>query len=266
MHEDHYEFLKDVNDPDLIETLAFKLTDYRDDAQAALWTVASERRITRSSITDLRRERFADFDKNMNCVGCNEAIVLDNPEFISGRYHCPTCGLSFLIPYQALRTIRQKPITPPRELTAPPDDELRGIGGWLIVVAIGLCLTGLSYLKQAILLTGNPEMVLDALVSWLYFGYIAIVLYHLFTKSRHFRELFIAGLIANLVLALEFVIHVGITPESLKFVSRAAIYALIWIPYTKLSQRVQNTFHAPPQEPPAGPPQHPSSQPPAPQP
>lgn len=147
--------------------------------------------------------------------------------------------------------------------------EPRGIGGWLIVVAIGqvvgllrtFVVLGQYYLDAENLnvfeqfpLAMYGELVLN--IGLLLLAVTTAALF--FRKSRYFPRLFICELVAVpgfvilgiIWMALAFSIHLD-TPISEQFMveredivqfSLAVVGALVWIPYVLKSRRVRNAF------------------------
>ncbi|MDQ8726359.1 DUF2569 domain-containing protein [Bradyrhizobium sp. LHD-71] len=150
--------------------------------------------------------------------------------------------------------------------------ELRGIGGWLLVAALAqlfgplrlLILLGRDYLnpenKEALEqfpIAGYGEFALNVMLLLL----MTVTAVLFFLTSRHFPRFFICTLItvvifpvltsAWLAFALSvqldepFGDHFVFEGQDVAQIGFAAIWALIWIPYTLRSKRVKNTFGAP---------------------
>jgi len=154
------------------------------------------------------------------------------------------------------------------ERAAPP----RGIGGWLYVVAIGLCLAplrlaveilnGLRPLRpatwRAVTTPGTPayhplfgplivgELVVNtALLIW-----TVALLYLFFAKRRAFPAAMIVFLIARLViqaadLGAGFMVPMvaaRIGPAAWGGLVGGVLIVLIWVPYLIKSRRVEATF------------------------
>lgn len=152
--------------------------------------------------------------------------------------------------------------------------EPQGIGGWLLLPALGLVITPISLLLQlrndvlpvlapdvwkALTSPDSPayhplwapllavEMIWN--LGYLLFGFW--LGWKFFTKSRQLPKLYIIGLALTLVmqiidLRMMMLIPAAAAeitfPESYKDVARSAVQALIWIPYFLVSRRVSNTF------------------------
>lgn len=141
-----------------------------------------------------------------------------------------------------------------------------GIGGWLILVLIGLIITPIkmiiSFINDFIPLLDSMSM-LDAfpnLQTMIYFetigngafGVFAVVLlFIMLNKDARFPKLMIIFYVSNLIFVLGDAIYVSQMPEleqfvdstdSLKEISRAIVSTAIWVPYMRISTRVKNTF------------------------
>lgn len=154
-----------------------------------------------------------------------------------------------------------------------PDRGPEGLGGWLILVALGVVLSPiriLLFVRQTFvplftdgtwgMLTDpgsdvynpfwGPILVFEIagnvffVVAYVYLGYL------LFSKSRLFPKVYIALAIMNL--AFMIVDSVGVTmcipeiplfdPDSTREIVRGIFSCAIWIPYMLVSKRVKNTF------------------------
>jgi Protein of unknown function (DUF2569) len=147
-----------------------------------------------------------------------------------------------------------------------------GIGGWLILIAIGLCLTpirigaeivqGVRSLQplawRAVTTPGSPayhplfgpliigEMVANvALLAW-----SLVLLYLFFTKRRAFPRAMIAFLIVRVVIqvadifvASSIPVAAGsIGPRVYGSLAGNLLVVLVWVPYFLKSRRVAATF------------------------
>jgi hypothetical protein len=146
--------------------------------------------------------------------------------------------------------------------------ELSGIGGWLMLLAVGQVL---GLLQSIIVFSQNLQSQHDGL--WTQFpatlqgetalmaAFVCLVTYTtflLFAHSRHLPKIFIAQLICAILLPIADAIWIAISlnrPISVLFTIDAslggqivgtslgsAIGAAIWIPYIMCSKRVANTF------------------------
>jgi hypothetical protein len=140
----------------------------------------------------------------------------------------------------------------------------RPIGGWLILIAVGIFLSPLivlytlaagPYFHQAIWtsLRVTPRAGLGLCVVLMIAGSCFLLVCTvleviLFVKRRDlFPGIFILTLLVNLALlvfdsvAARHFFGTGTTAD-LDGITRAVIYAAVWIPYMRLSERVRNTF------------------------
>ncbi|MWP48406.1 MULTISPECIES: DUF2569 domain-containing protein [unclassified Gilliamella] len=149
--------------------------------------------------------------------------------------------------------------------------ELKGLGGWLIIVAIGLILT--FVLLAVHILDGLNSIVFSGLWSqltdpnsedytpnfaWIFLfeiignslffivnGYLT---YLFFTKNYKFPTIFIAFEIINIAFVLlnsffcNSILSFNMNGDTIENVAKAVIHAGIWIPYMLKSVRVKNTF------------------------
>jgi hypothetical protein len=182
---------------------------------------------------------------------------------------CPTCGgREFCDTPPSLAT--KEPTTRSHDsvgtTTAPKKYE--GLGGWLILVGIGIILnplrlavvtfitfmplfsgdnweiitTNSAYLGPFILI----EIILNCgfVAAYIYLGYL------FFTKSAEFPIWFIRIFIANAVFVITDAFIGGsffpdepmFDPDTLREVVRSIVSTLIWVPYMLKSKRVKATF------------------------
>ena len=153
------------------------------------------------------------------------------------------------------------------------EKSLEGIGGWLILVAIGIVITPFRTIIAMIetypdiflngaweLLTTqgsevyNPlwgpiiigEILINSvmILAWLYMAYL------FFSKKSSFPKWYIGLAIFSLlfILADAFTVKLvlpnepAFDPDTIKEVMRSLIMVVIWIPYMLLSERVKVTF------------------------
>jgi hypothetical protein len=152
------------------------------------------------------------------------------------------------------------------------ETKLEGIGGWLILVAIGLCVQPMLLLKAiadnvAIFETDTwrvlttpgapayhplwaPLLVGETGVNLVLFAWSGVLLYVFFARKRGFPRLVVAYMGVSLAavlgdLAVARAIpsaQVRLTPSDYGQVGRSAISAAVWIPYFLRSRRVAATF------------------------
>ncbi|WP_346837976.1 DUF2569 domain-containing protein [Microbulbifer sp. SAOS-129_SWC] len=153
------------------------------------------------------------------------------------------------------------------------EKSIEGIGGWLILVAIGIVVTPIRIVT--LILTTYPEIftsgIWDAITSkgseayspmwasiilgellinsgllvvWLYMAY------KFFTKSRDFPKWYIGIAVCSLtsIVADAYAIKLVLPnepvfdPDTVKELMRSSVMVFIWVPYMLLSKRVKATF------------------------
>jgi len=151
--------------------------------------------------------------------------------------------------------------------------EPKGLGGWLILPAIGL-----FYLPVRLLISLNkdflpifakgyweilttpgseayhhlwaPLIIFEISSNILFILFDVFLIFLFFTKSYRFPLLYIIFLVSNLLFVVgdfffaDFspIIAAESDPDSLMEVARTIVAAMIWIPYFLVSKRVKNTF------------------------
>ena len=172
-------------------------------------------------------------------------------------------------PYRA----PQSPVREQASSDAKPEPE--GLGGWLILVAIGLAATAvrITYFVLSTLLpifTGDtwhdlttsgtpayhplwgPLLVFEVCGNALVVALALTLLVLFFRKSPLFPTLAVVYLALNVVFVVGDYFMGGMIPavaasndpDSMKEVVRSLVGAAIWIPYMLRSKRVKNTFRA----------------------
>jgi len=147
-----------------------------------------------------------------------------------------------------------------------------GIGGWLILVAIGLCVQPVLLLKaiadnvaifdpdtwRALTTPGVPAyhplwaplLLGETGVNLVLFAWSGVLLYVFVAKRRGFPRLVVAymgvslaAVLADLALARTIPsAQAHLTASDYRQVGRSAISAAVWIPYFLRSRRVAATF------------------------
>lgn len=150
-------------------------------------------------------------------------------------------------------------------------DRPRGIGGWLLLPAIGLFLFPFYALYSlavdywpifhlglwASLTTPGSEAYHPLWMPTLFYGIAANVVFIafavalillLFRKSPRFPKAFVVFALLNLgfVLSIALIVwHItGSGQAVVTEVARAAVLVAVWVPYMLVSKRVRNTFKA----------------------
>jgi hypothetical protein len=118
-----------------------------------------------------------------------------------------------------------------------------GIGGWLLLPAIGLIVS----IPMALFEAANSYRAGDAgeaAIVTVAVLLVAVTTIAFFQKRRWAPRVFILLLALNAVLAAVPVLLArgAVTPGDSRDLGRATIAALIWIPYFVLSKRVKSTF------------------------
>ncbi len=152
-------------------------------------------------------------------------------------------------------------------------DGPRGIGGWLILPAIGLVLSplrmGFQFFSDLLPVfdsdvwrqlndasrVGHQPMLPTLIVAELVanvamFIFTLVLIWFFFRKSRRTPRLFIIWLILLLVVqvvdtALISSIGVPVDRDSVRDIVRSLVAAAVWVPYFLVSKRVRNTFVEP---------------------
>ncbi len=147
-----------------------------------------------------------------------------------------------------------------------PFDDLKGIGGWLILPAIGLAVSPFVMLynifgvdlpvlvdsKYSVFLSNHPGfsglLTFEIIVNSAFLAGLIALNFFLYSKNRFFPKFMIAYLAAQFFLLLiDHLATVALLPsgDSSKgtiAIFRALVGAVVWIPYFLNSQRVEQTF------------------------
>jgi len=189
--------------------------------------------------------------------------------FVAGLYFV-LLALGALFVYRRVPALVSGP--PPLPPIITPGKDLRGIRGWLILVAVGVVLTPLRVLYgiitgataysldtwQAITTPGTesdhplwaPFLIFELLANLTLWVYSILLLILFFQQRRAFPKLYVIFLAATLlVLAIDYVLG-NVIPDikdstdktSLRESSRAGMTLLIWGSYFLVSKRVKATF------------------------
>ena len=149
---------------------------------------------------------------------------------------------------------------------------LQGIRGWLVLVAIGLCVQPLILVKtlrdnarafapgtwSALTTPGSPVyhplwaplLVAEVVVNAVLLGWALVLLYQFFAKKRVFPRAVVTFIAASLAVVIgDHAFASAIPTARAQFtakeatdIGRAALSAAIWIPYFLRSRRVAATF------------------------
>lgn len=159
------------------------------------------------------------------------------------------------------------------KLVGAEQNELEGLGGWLILVALGIILSPFRIVAQAfpiysevlstdgwaaITTPGTEDYVpflasyvyaegainVGMVLAWIYIGFL------FFTKKKAFPKWFIGMLLFTLAfIILDALWMTFVLPDepvfdadTTKELLRSLIYTAIWMPYMLVSERVKLTF------------------------
>ncbi len=151
--------------------------------------------------------------------------------------------------------------------------ELKGLGGWLILICLGLIFTPLRLMfslfndfapifldnyweilttpgAEAYHYLWGPLIISELITNFALIVFSLYLLFLYFTKSYRFPKLMIIFYIINLFILVGDYIFANMIPEiandanleTVQEIIRAVAATLIWVPYFLKSQRVKNTF------------------------
>jgi len=157
-------------------------------------------------------------------------------------------------------------------LQPPPlleNHQLQGLGGWLILIAIGLCISPFIrihnwegyFSNQVWQIVAMPQgekydplygplLIFELLGNIFLFGLNLLLLCLFFSKRRSFPRLFIAFILCHVVFIILDDVGCVLIPALRSNAAvqdhteaiRAIFYAIIWVPYMVKSRRVKATF------------------------
>jgi len=146
------------------------------------------------------------------------------------------------------------------------ETEPKGIGGWLILVLIGLLITPIRLLISMITeftplleqIKNNPiladlkQLVMaEIVVNMIFLIYAFVLIILMLKKSKLFPRMIIIFYISNLVFVLADAIIISNHPvlgpitniaDSFMEIFKSVAANAIWVPYFIISRRVKNTF------------------------
>jgi len=152
-------------------------------------------------------------------------------------------------------------------LLTPPNPKKvkgpQGIGGWLILPAIGLilgpiliCISFSEFLSEEVQQAARESASIAAYVNVVLGGQVVLLLILIvtgllfFSKNKAAPNFYIFLLVAGVVFSIvSYVVGTDtgikeVTEEDLRGIRRSISGAMIWIPYFLVSKRVKNTFVA----------------------
>lgn len=180
---------------------------------------------------------------------------------------CPACGL--LSPPSALRCDCGFDFRTGKGGQTPAGP--RGIAGWLILVAIGLCVSPLRLGANLIELVkgfdaawgvlatpgtpsyhwmGAPLLASEVFIGIVLLGWSVVLIYLFFNKKRSFPRSAITFMVASVVLVTADLLVALMIPavrqldhtNEIRAIVQGLVAAAIWIPYFNKSTRVHATF------------------------
>lgn len=132
-------------------------------------------------------------------------------------------------------------------------EQLVGIGGWLIVLAIGQIFGLVSFLGSVFSVYSSAEgatvtnssiaLYTQGILNGLLLAIFATTTYLFFIKSRLFPRFFIVTY-AVVILLYSFIAIPSADPQLIGGWIASIVGGAIWLPYIVLSKRVANTFFA----------------------
>ena len=146
------------------------------------------------------------------------------------------------------------------------ETEPKGIGGWLVLVLIGLIITPIRLLISMITeftplleqIKNNPiladlkQLVMaEIVVNMIFLIYAFVLIILMLKKSKLFPRMIIIFYISNLVFVLADAIIISNHPvlgpitnitDSFMEIFKSVAANAIWVPYFIISRRVKNTF------------------------
>jgi hypothetical protein len=158
------------------------------------------------------------------------------------------------------------------ETTPRKKHQGRAIGGWLILVGFGVLIKpfyiilSLYPMYKEMFFSGQWEMIktvgrmtygpyfipfvyMELVINILLLLFSFYLIYLFLTRDHHFPKYFIILAVGSLAFILidawiggRILQEPVFDPETVREVTRAAVYAAIWVPYMLLSKRVKETF------------------------
>ena len=185
-----------------------------------------------------------------------------------------TVGLFFTVPGCLLAAYffgrRKKPEPPDRTAASPwqLDADCRGLGGWLVLVGIGVCTGPLYFILglyqmssvfslqawHALTLPGSesyhalfaPALIVELIVNIWSLGFSILLIHHYFAKKRAFPAFYVFFRLSNLAfVVIDSMVTARIpslAEDAYSEVFKVLISSIIWSLYVLRSKRVKNTF------------------------
>ena len=241
--QDYESIYRDFSDDELVYSLAFQWEDFTNEAQVALTSVAEERGISERDVWDYRAKAFAGSEVLTHCVTCGEELRLNSNDLSTGSFECPECGTVQKVTFASLRVKGTKtPVAERLTNGAFADKEVpKGIGGWLILIGIGLSIGALLSVV-ALWVSVSDGILVDILFNLVDLVIVVFLLYLFATEKRLFPPFYIAFLSLWALISLA----VACSPEPPNGSFRDAAFGIlggaVWISYMLVSKRVKATF------------------------
>jgi hypothetical protein len=200
----------------------------------------------------------------MFCKNCGN-------KFQEDEKFCGKCGHPVIVASTEVKTSNENLTT---EAVVNKNQNLKGLGGWLILVLLGLAYMGYSYgslalqsikyftdgtVENASMIQGYAGALgFEIVMQIILFIFILYLLFLFIKKNNKFTKFFIIFAIANIIFIaldtyiLAFALNYpteeikqsmqGAISDGWTQLSRAVVYAVVWIWYMRVSKRVKLTF------------------------
>lgn len=99
MSNEILERFRSLDTPILIHYAAFELLEYSTEAQGYLRTALYERGIAEEDIKAYRLKVFPFPTMDIECGNCGERLTVERQELNDGKFTCPECHMTQLVPY-----------------------------------------------------------------------------------------------------------------------------------------------------------------------
>jgi hypothetical protein len=100
MDADYLEKLYDLGDQQLLEIVAFRLSEYIPEARDVLGLIMKERGFTETDLAEYRSLYLVRTSFAATCDNCGTELILERPELEVGYFTCPDCSNKQTITYQ----------------------------------------------------------------------------------------------------------------------------------------------------------------------
>jgi len=242
VHSHIFKELRQLSDSEILFILAFKQSDYTQEALTILNEVFQDRGIyTPKDISDYRNNRLLVHSFKTECNFCGEHLELEKGDLLSGEFACPECNKKQAVKYpnHTIKSENDNVLHNHALDSTTTQYNLEGLGGWLILWSIGLILGSLMagyWLFHGILTSSTYLIVYYAM----HFIFMLYMTYMFFSKKKGFPWLAIGFEGFYAIMAL-----VNLSSSNFEYDHNfyGIIWqAIIWIPYFIKSKRVKATF------------------------